>query len=234
MALGRLRPKHAALVEALNGRFDDHHAELAGCCLTRSTLTDQISAQPAASRTHRRAARRRTEPPTDPSADRRAAVSASSSGSMRSPVSAGCRPHDHRRDRSRHAPVPHRRTPRLVGQADPRTIQSGPRTRLADRQRQPLPQRRAWKQAAAGGPTRSWVSAIGAWSAAEASSEPSSLARSILVIVWHLLADPAARFTDSGPTTTPTASTRPPHPPPRPPAAALDTKSPPHPPPDPP
>ena len=29
MAIGRMRVKHAALVEALTGRFDDHHAELA-------------------------------------------------------------------------------------------------------------------------------------------------------------------------------------------------------------
>ena len=29
LAKGRMRAKHAALVEALAGRFDDHHAELA-------------------------------------------------------------------------------------------------------------------------------------------------------------------------------------------------------------
>ena len=89
MALGRLRPKQAELVEALNGRFDDHHAELARMLLDQiDALTDQIirlglridelvaelpQAQP--------------QPPTDPS-DTLVAASVSSSGSMRSPVSA--------------------------------------------------------------------------------------------------------------------------------------------------
>src|SRR5512132_3955616 len=38
LARGRLRVKHAALVQALTGRFDDHHAELA------RMLLDQIDA----------------------------------------------------------------------------------------------------------------------------------------------------------------------------------------------
>ena len=38
LARGRLRVKHAALVQALTGRFDDHHAELA------RMLGDQIDA----------------------------------------------------------------------------------------------------------------------------------------------------------------------------------------------
>src|SRR5262249_29001949 len=35
LARGRMRSKHAALVEALTGRFDDHHAELAKILLTQ-------------------------------------------------------------------------------------------------------------------------------------------------------------------------------------------------------
>ena len=38
LARGRMRVKHGALVEALTGRFDDHHAELA------RMLLDQIDA----------------------------------------------------------------------------------------------------------------------------------------------------------------------------------------------
>src|SRR6266540_5206081 len=38
LAKGRMRVKHAALVEALTGRFDDHHAELA------RMLLDQVDA----------------------------------------------------------------------------------------------------------------------------------------------------------------------------------------------
>src|SRR5215469_9061428 len=44
LAKGRMRVKHAALVEALTGRFDDHHAELARMLLDQiDALTTQIS-----------------------------------------------------------------------------------------------------------------------------------------------------------------------------------------------
>lgn len=43
LARGRMRVKHAALVEALTGRFDDHHAELAQMLLDQiDTLSAQI------------------------------------------------------------------------------------------------------------------------------------------------------------------------------------------------
>lgn len=43
MALGRMRLKHADLVEALTGQFDDHHAELARMLLDQiDALTAQI------------------------------------------------------------------------------------------------------------------------------------------------------------------------------------------------
>src|SRR5829696_6410321 len=43
LARGRLRVKHAALVQALTGRFDDHHAELARMLLDQiDTLSGQI------------------------------------------------------------------------------------------------------------------------------------------------------------------------------------------------
>jgi transposase len=43
LARGRMRVKHAALVEALTGKFDDHHAELARILLTQiDYLTSQI------------------------------------------------------------------------------------------------------------------------------------------------------------------------------------------------
>jgi hypothetical protein len=37
LARGRLRVKHAALVQALTGRFDDHHAVLARMLLDQTT-----------------------------------------------------------------------------------------------------------------------------------------------------------------------------------------------------
>jgi transposase len=43
LAQGRMKAKHAALIEALTGRFDDHHAELAQILLDQiDTLTHQI------------------------------------------------------------------------------------------------------------------------------------------------------------------------------------------------
>src|SRR5258708_13966624 len=42
LARGRMRAKHAALVEALTGQFADHHAELAGMLLDQ---IDGLSAQ---------------------------------------------------------------------------------------------------------------------------------------------------------------------------------------------
>jgi transposase len=49
LALGKMRPKRAALKEALTGRFDDHHAELARMLLdqidTLSEKIDQLTAR---------------------------------------------------------------------------------------------------------------------------------------------------------------------------------------------
>ncbi|MCT9935424.1 hypothetical protein N5079_35015, partial [Planotetraspora sp. A-T 1434] len=43
LARGRMKAKHAALIEALTGQFDDHHAELARMLLDQiDTLTAQI------------------------------------------------------------------------------------------------------------------------------------------------------------------------------------------------
>jgi transposase len=44
LARGRMKAKHAALIEALTGRFDDHHAELARMLLDQiDTLSGQIT-----------------------------------------------------------------------------------------------------------------------------------------------------------------------------------------------
>ena len=61
LAKGRMRVKHAALVEALTGRFDDHHAELARMLLDQiDALTEKID-QPDLP--HRRAHRCRSPRP---------------------------------------------------------------------------------------------------------------------------------------------------------------------------
>jgi hypothetical protein len=55
-AKGRLPVKRAALVEALTGRFDEHHAELADMLLDQIERTDRTPRCPhrAADRRHRR------------------------------------------------------------------------------------------------------------------------------------------------------------------------------------
>lgn len=45
LARGRLRGKHAALVEALTGRFDEHHSELARILLDQIDRLDTQIAQ---------------------------------------------------------------------------------------------------------------------------------------------------------------------------------------------
>ena len=105
-------------------------------------------------------------------------------------------------DRPGHDPLPHRRPPGVLGEAVARGPSSpGPQaaaarparatpTSTASSARPPPPP---------AGPTPSSASATGASSDAAASARPSSpSARSILVIIWHLLADPAARFRDLG------------------------------------
>ncbi|WP_405141820.1 transposase [Sphaerisporangium sp. NBC_01403] len=83
----------------------------------------------------------------------------------------------------------------------PRTIQSGPKEPgRQDRQGQPLPEGRAGNRRGRGGRTDSFlgeryrriVKRRGKLKALVA------VARSILVIVWHLLADPTARYRDLG------------------------------------
>ena len=135
LALGQMRAKHAALVEALTGRFDDHHAELARMLLDQidalgakidaltARIDELIAEHPGrtgAGRSetgeHRRrqdvAARGRRPPRRGPRhrATRRAG--------------------DHRRDRPRHGPVPDRRATSCPGRSSHRARSSpGPKSR---------------------------------------------------------------------------------------------------------
>jgi transposase len=207
LAKGRLRVKRAALVEALTGRFDEHHAELADLLLGQiDGLTAQIEhlderieqliadmpagrapAQPggdAATGTPPRylAAVDRLDEITGVGRHAAQTIIAEVGLSVAIFPTAG----------------------HLVSWAKvcPRAIQSGARTRHGKTGQGDSYLKAALGEAAAsaartntflGARYRRLVKRLGKLKALVA------IARSILVIVWHLLADPTLRYTDLGP-----------------------------------
>jgi transposase len=234
LARGRLRVKHAALVEALTGRFDDHHAELARMLLdqidTLSGQIDQLTARIEQTITAIPAAQR-PAPATGAGGDAAATLQAgiTSAASVPGHPNSGVDPEtgellaaalpavdrlDEVAGIGRHAaqvilaevgldmgqfPTPGH----LVSWArlSPRTIQSGTKHRAgATGKGNPYLKSVLGEAATAAAKTdtflgeryRRLVRRIGKRKALVA------IARSILVIVWHLLADPTARFHDLG------------------------------------
>lgn len=204
LALGKLRPKRAALKEALTGRFDEHHAELISMLLEqvdaitakieRLTLrVEQLLADiPAAA-----------APPPGPDAsdatrpldavarlDEITGIGVTAAQTIIAEVGL---------DMGQFPTAGH-----LVSwsKLSPRTIQSGTRSRSAKTGKGNPYLKRVLGEAAAattrtdtflGERYRRLVKRRGKLKALVA------VARSILVIVWHLLADPTARFHDLGP-----------------------------------
>ena len=210
LARGRMRARHAALVEALTGMFEDHHGELAGLLTGQiafldeqiSQLTGRISAQLAVIRDAWGIdAGGATSPQagTGPDAialpaaarlDEIPGISAELAASIIAETGL---------DMTRFPTAAH-----LVSWAGlcPPTSQSGPRTRHGNTGHGSTYLRGYLGQAAIGAartPTflgeryRRIARRRGAAKAQVAA------ARSILVIIWHLLADPAAHYTDLGP-----------------------------------
>ncbi len=209
LAIGKMKAKRAALIEALTGRFDQHHAELARMLLDQidaltahigtldSRIEDLIAAIPAARGVN-------ADGTTGPSAG--------------TAPDAAVRPAIDRLDEipgiARHtaqviiaeAGLDMTRFPtagHLVSWAklSPRTIQSGARSSSGKTGKgNPYLKGVLGQAAAAAAKTdtflgeryRRLVKRIGKLKALVA------VARSILVIIWHLLSDPAARFTDLG------------------------------------
>jgi transposase len=209
LARGRLRVKHAALVQALTGRFDDHHAELARMLLDQyDALTAQID---------RLTARIEALLAAIPAAQGVDADGTTGPGAGADP-GAAVLPAIQRLDEvpgiGRHAaqvllaelgldmgqfPTPGH----LVSWAKlcPRTIQSGATRRAGTTGKgNPYLKGVLGEVAAAAAKTdtflgeryRRLVKRRGKLKALVA------VARSVLVIVWHLLADPAARYHDLG------------------------------------
>lgn len=209
LAKGRMRAKHAALVEALTGRFDDHHAELARMLLDQiDSLTAQIdkltarieqliAAIPAAQGadadgTTGPGAGLADDAPVLPAIDRLDEITGiGREGAQTILAEIGL-------DMSRFPTPSH-----LVSWAklSPRTIQSGARSRAGRTGKgNPYLKGMLGEAAAAAARTdtflgeryRRIVKRRGKLKALVA------VARSILVIIWHLLTDPTGRYRDLG------------------------------------
>lgn len=202
LALGKMRPKRAALKEALTGRFDEHHAELIALLLEEidalsakiDTLTlrvEQLLANiPAASAPAAHPGNDGTAPlDAVGRLDEITGIGVTAAQTIIAEVGL---------DMTQFPTAGH-----LVSWAklSPRTVQSGTRSRSAKTGKGNPYLKRVLADAAAstarsdtflGERYRRLVKRRGKLKALVA------VARSILVIVWHLLADPTARFHDLG------------------------------------
>jgi transposase len=209
LARGRMRVKYAALVQALTGRFDDHHAELA------RVLLDQIDALTAQiGRLTARIEELITAIPAAQGVDAGGTTGPSAGGGPGAAVLPAVARLDEipgisalgaqiilaevGLDMTRFPTAAH-----LVSWAklSPRTIQSGAKTRAGKTGKgNPYLKGVLGEIAAAAAKTdtflgeryRRIVKRRGKLKALVA------VARTILVIIWHLLSDPAARYRDLG------------------------------------
>jgi transposase len=208
MARGPMKVKNAALIEALTGRFDDHHAELARMLLDQvdaltakidalTVRVDELIAQiPGAA-----------APPVDD-------IPAGGSGhSATAPLSAVARLDEIAGIGERIAQViiaevgldmaQFPTAAHLVSWAklSPRTIQSGPRSRSGKTGKGNRYLKSVLGEAATGAAKTDTFLGERYRRLVRRRGKPKALvavARSILVITWHLLDDPTARFNDLG------------------------------------
>jgi transposase len=209
LARRTMKAKHDALVEALDGMFDDHHGELAALLLDQITALDAKIAQLGA-----RAAELAAAMPGAWGVDADGITGPGAGTGPDSPVLnavarlaeiPGLSPDLARTiiaetglDMSRFPTAAH-----LVSWAGlcPSARQSGPRTRTGKKGRGDTWLRGALGQAAVNAArTATFLGERHARIARRRGKAKAqvAVARSILVIIWHLLADPAARFTDLG------------------------------------
>jgi transposase len=203
MALGQMRKKTAALKEALTGRFDAHHAELARMLLDEiDALSDKIE---------RLTTRVEDLVGKIPAAQARVDRETEEIGSNGLPVLErldevpGIGPRAAQvivaeigLDMERFSTAGH-----LVSWAkvSPRTIQSGPRSRSAKIGKgNPYLKRVLGEAATAAAKTDTFLGERHRRLVRRRGKQRALVAieRSILVVVWHLLDDPNARFIDLG------------------------------------
>jgi transposase len=214
LARGKLNAKRAALIEALNGRFDDHHADLARLLLDQiDACTDKVDRLTARIEQLITELPDPTPPPdrgsrpspsdvpvvTDPEAVRLSTVERLDEVPGIAERAAQIIIAEVGLDMSRFPTPAH-----LVSWAklSPQTIQSGPKTKIGKTGKGNRYLKGVLGEAATaaaktdtflGERYRRLVRRRGKQRALVA------VARSILVIVWHLLNDPDARYVDLGP-----------------------------------
>jgi transposase len=210
LARGAMKAKREDLVQALEGMFDDHHGELAGMLLDQISFLDgQItaltaraaevtSAIPAAwgidpDGTTGPGAGTGPDAPVLPAAARLAQIPGISEDLARAIIA------ETGLDMTRF-PAPGQ----LVSWAGlcPTARQSGPRTRAGKKGQGNGYLRGVLGQAAIAAARTQTFLGERYWRIARRRGKAKAqvaVARSILVIIWHLLSDPAARYTDLGP-----------------------------------
>jgi transposase len=210
LARGRMKARHDDLVEALDGMFDDHHGELAGL------LLDQIAfpGTPIAALTARAAELTAAMPAAwgvDPDGTTGPGAGTTPGAPVLNAVARLAEIPGISEDLARtiiaETGLDMSRFPaaaRLVSWAGlcPSARQSGPRTRAGKKGQGNGYLRGALGQAAIGAArTDTFLSERYHRIARRRGKAKAqvAVARSILIIIWHLLADPAARFTDLGP-----------------------------------
>jgi transposase len=210
LARTRMKDKHDDLVQALDGMFDDHHGELAGLLLDQIAFLDQRITQlsgRAAALTAAMPAAWGTDPdgttgpaagagpgaPVLPAPQRLAEIPGITPELARTIIA------ETGLDMTRFPTAA-----RLVSWAGlcPVTRQSGPRTRTGKKGQGNGYLRGSLGQAATGAArTQTFLGERYHRIARRRGKAKAqvAVARSILVIIWHLLSDPAARYADLGP-----------------------------------
>jgi transposase len=209
LARGRMKAKHAALIEALTGRFDNHHGELASILLAQidgltaqvdvltTRIGELIPAIPAAQGvdsdgTTGPQAGRGPDAPVLPAIERLAEIPGISVNAAQVIIA------EIGLDMTRFPTAGH-----LVSWAklSPRTIQSGARTRPGRTAKgNPYLKGVLGDAAAAAGKTSTFLGERYRRLARRRGKLKAlvAIARTILVIIWHLLADRTARHDDLG------------------------------------